>query len=64
MCTRNNKVGICGRTGAGKSSLLMAFFRIVEADAGSIRIDDIDIKTVGLHILRSRLAIVPQDPVR
>ncbi|KAL5489922.1 hypothetical protein ACEPAI_4754 [Sanghuangporus weigelae] len=55
------KVGIVGRTGAGKSSLLQALFRMVELRDGAIEIDDINIQTVGLEILRQRLALVPQD---
>ncbi len=56
-------VGICGRTGSGKSSLLLALLRIVEP-TGSVKIDGLDIQAdVGLSVLRSRLGIIPQDPV-
>ncbi|KAG5674806.1 hypothetical protein PVAND_004754 [Polypedilum vanderplanki] len=57
------KVGIVGRTGAGKSSLTLALFRIIESAGGTIIIDGQDISKMGLHALRSRLTIIPQDPV-
>ncbi|KAK0748030.1 P-loop containing nucleoside triphosphate hydrolase protein [Apiosordaria backusii] len=60
---RNERVGVVGRTGAGKSSLTLALFRFLEARSGSIYIDGIDISKIKLHDLRSRLAIIPQDPV-
>ncbi|CAN8001213.1 unnamed protein product [Ixodes hexagonus] len=59
----SEKVAIVGRTGAGKSTLTLALFRIIEASKGSILIDGVDISTVGLHDLRSRLTIIPQDAV-
>lgn len=57
------KVGIVGRTGAGKSSLTLGLFRIIEAAEGHIFIDGVDIASLGLHELRSRITIIPQDPV-
>ncbi|XP_056143847.1 multidrug resistance-associated protein 1 isoform X2 [Lampris incognitus] len=57
------KVGIVGRTGAGKSSLTLGLFRIIEAAEGHIFIDSVDIAQLGLHELRSRITIIPQDPV-
>ena len=53
-------VGIVGRTGAGKSSIMNAFFRMIEAEEGSIIIDGIDTQTISLDTLRSRMTIIPQ----
>uniref|UniRef100_A0A8C3CER0 ABC-type glutathione-S-conjugate transporter n=1 Tax=Cairina moschata TaxID=8855 RepID=A0A8C3CER0_CAIMO len=57
------KIGIVGRTGAGKSSMTLCLFRILEAAKGEIKIDGVRISEIGLHDLRSRLTIIPQDPV-
>ncbi|CAO1622047.1 unnamed protein product [Parajaminaea phylloscopi] len=57
------KVGVVGRTGSGKSTTALAFFRFVEFDAGQILIDGLDISKMGLHDLRSRLTIIPQNAV-
>jgi ABC-type multidrug transport system fused ATPase/permease subunit len=57
-----SKCGICGRTGAGKSTLAAALFRLTELASGRIFIDGVDIRSLGLHCLRHALAVVPQDP--
>lgn len=55
-------IGIVGRTGAGKSTLINGLYRLVSLSSGQIKIDDMDISSVGLHNLRKRLTIMPQSP--
>src|SRR5262249_2162133 len=57
------KIGIVGRTGAGKSSLVLALFRFVDAAEGSISIDGVDISTIGTNRLRRCITMIPEDPV-
>ena len=57
------KVGVVGRTGAGKSSLVLCLMRIIELERGSIEIDGVDISKIGLEDLRSKIAIIPQEPL-
>ncbi|OBZ88726.1 ATP-dependent bile acid permease [Choanephora cucurbitarum] len=59
----HEKIGIVGRTGSGKSTMALSFFRLLEADSGSISIDGIDISKIGLEDLRSQITIIPQDAV-
>ncbi|XP_078503474.1 ATP-binding cassette sub-family C member 10-like [Lissotriton helveticus] len=56
------KVGIVGRTGSGKSTIFMALFRMMDLEKGNILIDNINTRLIGLEALRSKLAIIPQDP--
>lgn len=58
----NSKIGIVGRTGAGKSTIITAFFRFLDPDSGSIHIDGVDITHIGLKTLRQAITIIPQDP--
>lgn len=54
------KIGIVGRTGAGKSSLTLGLFRMIESATGQMVIDGVDIKGIGLHVLRQKITIIPQ----
>ncbi|KAJ3129518.1 Multidrug resistance-associated protein 1 [Physocladia obscura] len=57
------KIGVVGRTGSGKSTLMDSFFRLIEASGGSISIDGVDISTIGLKKLRSSIQMIPQNPI-
>lgn len=58
----NEKIGICGRTGSGKSSIIGALYRLAMVE-GNIYIDGVDTGLIDLHYLRSKISIIPQDPV-
>ncbi len=57
------KIGVVGRTGAGKSTLIMAMFRLAELNEGSIHIDGVDVQTMQKQQLHSKIAIIQQEPV-
>lgn len=57
------KLGIVGRTGAGKSSITVALFRLVDCESGTVFIDGIDVKSVGIHTLREAISMIPQEPI-
>ena len=58
--TPGQKVGVCGRTGSGKSSLMLTLFRVLELAGGSISIDGVNIASLGLNQLRKAIAMLPQ----
>lgn len=63
MVRSGEKMGVVGRTGSGKSSMMIALLRMVEVCGGRILVDGVDLKTLGLDDIRSRITIIPQDPV-
>jgi ABC-type multidrug transport system fused ATPase/permease subunit len=63
VISSGEKIGVCGRTGAGKSSLFTAFYRLCEYESGTVFIDGIDISQIPLDVLRNNIIIIPQEPV-
>lgn len=61
-CQPGMKIGIVGRTGAGKSSIIQTLFRLVDFD-GDIEIDTINTKTIDVHELRKKISVIPQNPI-
>lgn len=59
---KGHKIGVVGRTGAGKSTICLAISRIVELTEGSILVDDLDISEMSIETLRARITVIPQDP--
>jgi len=59
---KHTKVGVCGRTGSGKTTLAKCLFRLMEVEAGKIEIDGVDIARVPLPVLRAKITMIPQDP--
>jgi len=57
------KIGVCGRTGAGKSTIILSILRVLEATQGNILIDDIDISKLDLKLLRQKITLIPQNPI-
>ncbi|KNC77383.1 hypothetical protein SARC_10150 [Sphaeroforma arctica JP610] len=62
-CKPGEKLGVVGRTGAGKSSLMLGLTRLLELDSGVVRIDDIDVSTLGVRDYRERLTVISQEPL-
>ena len=57
------KIGVCGRTGAGKSTLFQVLFRMMEASSGTLAFDGVDVSKLGLEAVRNAISIIPQEPV-